>query len=256
MMLPEKKQILIDYLDNVLEGDERLQAEQLLRDEPEAAAELEDLRFSADLIREAAITEQVMAARKAFSSAAPVITMQPKQGAVVRSFSKNALRAAAVLIVLLGSASVLKYSTTNSSSVYDNNFTSFELSASRGNNDDGALEKAYRTKNWTAVESIAAAAKEKTGKTWFLAGMAELELKKYDNAIVYFNKVTALNENNPSPYFEDEAEYYLAMANLGAGNNADAVTILKKIRADKQHLFYKKAAGISALDLKVLEMKK
>ena len=47
------------------------------------------------------------------------------------------------------------------------------------------LEKAYRNKDWTGVENIFTSQKEKTTKSWFLAGMAEMELKNYAAAICF-----------------------------------------------------------------------
>ena len=250
------EEILIDYLDNRLEGEESLSAEQLIREDAAAAQELDHLRFSVELIREVAVLDQVTAARTAFSAGAKVVPMQKKEsGVVVRSFSKNAMRVAATVLLLVGAATMYKYSITNASSVYDQNFTSFDLSTSRGNNNDGELEKAYRTKNWTSVENIFNGQKEKTTKSWFLAGMAEMELKNYDKAIVSFNEVMNLNRNNADPYFQDEAEYYLAMGYLGAKKPVEGLAILKRIRSDKDHLFYKKASSIPALDLKLLELK-
>lgn len=250
------EQILIDYLDNRLEGADRLEAEQLIRANAAAAQEMEALQFSVELIREAAVLDQVQEVRKTFHATAKVVTLQKKEnGAVVRSFSKNALRIAAMVLVLLGAASVYKYSVTSTSSVYEQNFASFELATSRGSNNDGELEKAYRNKNWTAVESIVAGQKDRTQKSWFLAGMAEMELKNYEKAIVSFDTVLQLNQKNTEPYFQDEAEYYLALSHLGAKQPEQAVAILKKIRSDKDHLFYKKASAIPAIDLKVLDIK-
>jgi len=255
-MSPSNKQILIDYLDNRLEGEERLSAEQLIRQDAAAAQELEELMFSVELIREAALLEQVIGVRKEFSAEAKIIPLQRKEnGAIVRSFSKNALRIAASVFLLVGAASAYKYSVTTTSSVYDQNFSSFELGTSRGNNHDGELETAYRNKNWAGVENIFIAQKEKTTKSWFLAGMADMELKNYAAAILSFHEVMNLNKNNAAPLFQDEAEYYLAMSYLAAKQPADGVAILNKIRNDKDHLFYKKASAISVLDLKLLELK-
>lgn len=251
-----KEQILIDYLDNSLGGEELVKAEQLIREDASAASELEYLRFSVELIREAAVLEQVNAVRTSFSAGAKVVSIEKKEsGAVVRSFSKNMLRIAATVLLLVGAASMYKYSTTNASSVYNQNFASFDLSTSRGSNNDGELEKAYRNKNWTAVESLFSVQKEKTVKSWFLAGMAEMELKNYTAAIVSLNEVITLNKTYTESYYQDEAEYYLALSYLGANKPAEGVAILKKIRGDKDHLFYKKASAIPALDLKLLELK-
>jgi tetratricopeptide (TPR) repeat protein len=255
-MSASKQEILIDYLDNRLEGEERLSAEQLIREDPAAAQELEEFTFSVELIREAALLEQVIGVRKEFN-AAKVIPLQKKETSVIRgSFSRNALRIAAAVLLLVGAASVYKYSVTTTTSVYEQYFSSFELDASRGNNHDGELETAYRNKNWAAVENIFTAQKEKTTKSWFLAGMAGMELKNYAAAILSFQEVMNLNRNNAAPSYQDEAEYYLAMSWLAAKQPADAVPILHKIRNDKDHLFYKKASAMSALDLKLLELKK
>jgi hypothetical protein len=256
-MLPEQEQILIDYLDNQLQGQERQQAEQFLQQDLAAAQELEHLLFSVELIREAAVLEQVMAVRTEQQGKAKVISIQKNEGgAVVRSFSRTFLRVAVAVLLFAGAGSVYKYSTTNASSVYDQGFSPFELNTSRGNNNDGKLEQAYRNKNWNEVENIASLEKEKNNKTRFLAGMAAMELKNYNKAIEFFNEIILANQNSTNPVFQDEAEYYLAMADLGANKPAAGAAILRKIRADKEHLFYKKASAISALDLKLLELKK
>jgi tetratricopeptide (TPR) repeat protein len=255
-MSTSNEQILIDYLDNSLEGAERLEAEQLILGDAAAAGQLETLRFSTELVREAAVLDQVMEVRKSFSVAARVVPLQQKNtGAVVRSFSKNVFRIAAMVVLVLGAASVYKYSSTTSAAVYNDNFSSFELSTSRGSNDDGELEKAYRSKNWISVEAIAAAQKNNNQKTSFLAGVAEMELKQYDKAITAFNNVMQLNQQTTAPYFQDEAEYYYALASLAANKPTEALAMLRKIRNDKEHLFNKKALAIPAIDLKVLDIK-
>ena len=255
-MAHSNEQILIDYLDNRLEGAERLGAEQLIREDASAAQELAALRFSTELIREVAVLDQVVEVRKSFAAGAMVVPMQQKEsGAVVRSFSKRVWSVAAMVLLVLGAASVYKYSSVTGASVYNENFSSFELSTSRGSNNDGELEKAFRNKNWTAVERIADVKKDNDQKSLFLAGIAEMEVKNYDKAIASFNKVMQLNQHNATPYFQDEAEYYYALANLAANKPAEGVSMLQKIRENKDHLFNKKALAITALDLKLLDIK-
>jgi len=256
-MLAEQKEILVDYLDNQLEAAERLKAEQLLREDATAVAALQELEFSVALVREAAVLEQVKAARHEFYAGAKVVPMEKKQaGAVVRSFSKNVLRVAAMVVLVAGAASVYKYSVTDGSSVFEKNYTSFELSTSRGQNDDGSLEQAYRNKDWKKVMDAARNGTGTSTKANFLAGMAAMETKEYNNAVSYFKQVLQINAHATAPLFQDEAEYYLAMADLAANQPAEGIAILKKIRADKDHLFYKKANRISSLDVKLLELKK
>ena len=251
------EEILINYLDNNLEATDRLQVEELLRLDADSAKELEQLQFSVALIREAGLKAQVAAVRNDYQSAAKVVPMQAQTGntAVVRSLYKNVFRVAAMVLLLLGAAAIYEYSATNSYGMFEKNYASFDLNTSRGNNDDGEIEKAYRNKDWAAVKNIFAANKENSTKAWFLSGMAELETKNYDKAIASFKEVMNQNKGKANEYFQDEAEYYLAMSSLAAGHTTDGVTILKKIRADKNHLFNKKASEISSLDLTALGLK-
>jgi hypothetical protein len=251
------QETLIDYLDNKLEGEERIEAEKLISGNPAAAQDLEHLRLSVELVREAAVLDQVTEARNNFVQGAKIVPMQSTNsgGAVVRSMSKNIMRIAVMILLLVGVASIYKYSATTSSSVYTNNFTSYDLETSRGANDDGEIEKAYRAKDWNGVINKVAAKRAATAKAFFLAGMAAMELKNYDNAVVSFNNAMNFNKNNPNPQYQDESEYYLALSYLASSKPDNGMVILDKIKADKEHLFNAKASAISELDLKILALK-
>lgn len=240
-MSPSNEQILIDYLDNTLEGSDRLQAEKLIREDTAAAKELADLQFSVELIREVGVLEQVQEVRKSFDASAKVVPLQKKEtGAVVRSLSKNVFRVAAMIVLVLGALSVHKYANTTTGSVYNDNFSSYELSGSRGAGNDGDLEKAYRNKNWTGVENAFSLQTVKTAKSWFLAGMADMEQKKYDQAITSFAEAININRNSADPVYQDEAEYYQALAYLAAKNLQKVWPFLKKSGAIKTISFIKK----------------
>ena len=177
-MSPLEEQILIDYLDSNLEGENIQSAEQLISENEEAAKEFEHLQFSVELIREYGLQEQVAAARKEFQATAIVKPFeQQSSGAVVRSLYKNAFRAAAIVLLLLGSAAVYEYAATDSASVFERNYISFDLNTSRGNDGDADIEKAYRNKDWASVLNIFDRQKENSTKSCFLAGMADMELK-------------------------------------------------------------------------------
>lgn len=250
------QEILINYLDNSLETADRLQVEEMLRQDADAVNELEQIQFSVALIREAGLKEQVAAIRGEYQSTAKVKSIETQTGvAVVRSLYKNVFRVAAMVLLLLGAAAIYEYSATSSASVFEKNYGSFDLNTSRGNDNDGDIEKAYRNKDWAAVKNSFAANKENNTKAWFLNGMAEIESKNYEKAIASFKEVMKQNNGKADAYFQDEAEYYLAMGNLAAGHTKEGLAILKKIRADKNHLFNKKASEISSLDLATLQLK-
>jgi hypothetical protein len=255
-MSPQEQALLIDHLDSKLQGQSVPDAVRLIREFPEAFTEFEHLQFSVELIREYGVQEQVAAAKRAFRSTAmrkPIY--RQSSGAVVRSLYKTVLRAAAIVLLLVGSAAVYEYATTNSASVFEKGFVSYDLSTSRGNDVDADIEKAYRNKDWSSVINIFDSKKENNTKNWFLGAMAEMQLKKYDRAILSLNEVMLQNKTNPVAYFQDEAEYYLALSYIAAKKPVEGVAILKKIIGDKNHLFNERASEISGIDLEVLELK-
>jgi tetratricopeptide (TPR) repeat protein len=85
--------------------------------------------------------------------------------------------------------------------------------------------------------------------------MANLELKKYSEAIDAFGQVIAANAKSGDNYFQDEAEYYLALAYLASNQATKAMPLLEKIRADKNHLYNEKVNTMSSIDFGILRYK-
>src|SRR6478735_12107053 len=121
------EQTLIDYLDNKLEGNDLLKAEQLLREDSSAAEELKNLLFSVELIREAGVVAEVATVRNDFHSGAIVRPMkQEETGAIVKPmFGNRLLRIAVMIVLLMGAVVIHRYAVTNTSSVFDEYYSSF-----------------------------------------------------------------------------------------------------------------------------------
>jgi tetratricopeptide (TPR) repeat protein len=85
--------------------------------------------------------------------------------------------------------------------------------------------------------------------------MADMEAKKYDEAIGMFQQVLAANNLAGSDYFEDESEFYLAMAWLARNDVKEAMPLLDKIKADKTHLYHDVVVRMSSLDLRIAAYK-
>ncbi|HYC27171.1 MAG TPA: tetratricopeptide repeat protein, partial [Chitinophagaceae bacterium] len=88
------------------------------------------------------------------------------------------------------------------------------------------------------------------------AGAAYLELNQPAKAAGMFSQLLENNQRTQSNYFQDEAEYYLAVSYIGNNDASKAIPILRKIRADKGHLYHDKAEKVSMLDLQILSWKK
>jgi len=252
-MEQNKQYLLIDHLDNNLFGEELLEVERLIRDDKEVAQEWNFLQIAVDAVQETGIYNQVASVRNQYKAQQENI-VKPT-GGVVRSMSKNVLRIAATVLILVGAAIAYKYIAVTPASMYNEYYTSFDLNTTRGVENTDAIEQAYRHKNWESVISLSNAVIVKTNKTLFLTGMANLELKKYDAAINSFENIIASNAKTGDNYFQDEAEYYLALGYLANNQAAKALPLLEKIKADKNHLYNEKVKNMSSLDLNILDQK-
>jgi hypothetical protein len=185
---------------------------------------------------------------------APEFTIIPSQ-AIVRTmnFSKAMLRIAAVIIILISSATVYKYTSVNSLSMYNKQFTSYELRITRGETKRDLQAFTYQNENWLDVIAINNLAPVKTNKSRFLAGMAQLELKQYPAALELFKEVLA---NKTDDSFHEDAEYYSSLGFLADHQAKRALEMINQIRANPDHKYYFLVRNMSPLDLKIIEIKK
>jgi len=267
----QKTNALIDHLDKDFAGaDNQVSPEttaataRLIIEDEEAAKEWAYLKVAVDAVQEAGLYQQVASVRQQWETQAettPEVQQQdhpPAEnpaGGVVRNMYRNMMRAAAIILVLLAGGAIFRYVRLSSSSLYSEYYTSYELNTSRGAAGQDAIEQAYTARNWNEVLTLSADAKTGTNKTEFLAGMADLELKKFDDAIAHFEQVIASNTHSGQDYFEDEAEYYLAMSWLAKRKVNEAMPILEKIKANKSHLFHDKVEKMSFTDLRLVQYK-
>jgi len=252
-MTQDRQQILIDHLDHVLAGEPSPETEALINSDPELVSEWRAIFFALDGIREAGLHEKVSTVRNQYQAQQNIVAKPA--GGVVRSLYRNAFRVAACLFLLIGTVAVYKYSTVNSVGTYQEYYQSFELNTTRSSVNQDAVEQAYRAKDWKQVMTLSSTQEPKTNKTTFLAAMATMELKDYGAAIKLFNQIIAANAKSGDNYFQDEAEYYLALAYLANNEAANALPLLKKIRNDKNHLYNQKAGELSGVDLRILDLK-
>ena len=164
------------------------------------------------------------------------------------------LQIAAALIVVIVSAGVIKVANTRPEGVFDKNYSDYQLSVTRGADVSDALEQAYRSRNWAAVYSAFDAAHARTQRDYFLTAMAHMQQKEYYEAISLLKTVILYNQSR-EPYFEDEAEYYLAMNYLATGQASPAIALFDKIKADPRHVYHSRVEEMGKLDLGILRIR-
>ena len=253
-MSPNESNLLVDHLDRNLDGAELHAIEQLIRNDEQAAAEWQLLQFTASNIREAGLYEQVRSVRKEYEASKNEVATVKSTGGIVRSMNQKLMRVAAVFVLVTFSVTLFKFLSVSDSSVYKNYYSSYELHTSRSLNIDDRLDNAYKDRKWSEVVTIVNTLPEKNNKHTFLGGMAALELKQYDQAISSFQAVLNQNRVSADDYFNEEAEYYLAMSYLANKDADKGVAILEKISRDKSHQ-YNQAVAKMGIDFKILRLK-
>ena len=259
------QELLIDHLDQILQGQSLPEAEALIRRNANAREEWQYLQLAVDAIQHNALQAKVAAIRAEMQggTGSGIIaemrrradTATPANRPVVRSITRSIIRIAAAVVLVAGSLIVYKLATVSAAGFYDEHFTSYQLPTARGGAAIDLLEQAFRDADWTAVNAAYNNKTDKTNKDHFLAGMAAMELKQFPPAIERFTQVLNNNVAAGDTYFQDETEYYLALAHIANGETEKALPLLKKIKADNNHPYREKARAMSGTDLKILELK-
>ena len=248
---------MIDHLDATRLGTGAEDVDARIAADPETSQEWKELGLAVDAVQQAAIYQHVTDVRAAWLANQTISSTVPvTNGAVVRSMTRVALRAAAVILLVGASAVIYKYTVTSASGIYSENYTPYNLNTSRGaTTAQDELESAYQAHNWAGVDEAFRKKKARDNKSYFLEGVADMQVKHYDEAIGMFQQVIAANTLSGSDYFEDEAEFYLAMSWLARNDVKEAMPLLDKIRADKTHLYHDVVEKMSTLDLRIAAYK-
>lgn len=249
----EQNQTLIDHLDRSLREGITAETQEMIDSDPELIREWRFLHLAVDAIQDAGLYEEVGTVKEQWKIQQQTTVAKPSTG-LLRSITRNTAKIAAMLVLVGAGVAFFKYATISSGSLYDKYYSSYSLNTSRGAAEEDAMDKAYQARDWQTVVSLFNPAK-RTNRTDFITGMADLELKKYDDAIEHFEQVLAANAQAGTDYFQDEAQYYLAISWLAKDKVNEALPILEKIRADKNHLYHDKVEQMSFLDLRLVQYK-
>jgi hypothetical protein len=270
-MTPEETRKLIDQLDENRKGQPPVLP--VADQDPQAAQEWYYLNLAVDAVRNAGLYDQVARVKENLreeSTPVKAITEpymavpanQPSRPVterssptIIRTIGKYSMRAAAVMLIITSGSVIYKYVTVSSSSLYDRYFGSYSLNTSRGETTTSPIVDAYNTKDWNQVLTLAGTAGAKDNQAEFLAGMADLQLNRCSDAITHFEQVIAANAQASTDYYQDEAEYYLAISWLACKKVNQAMPILEKIKADPHHQYHQKVAEMSFFDLRLAQYK-
>jgi hypothetical protein len=248
------QEILIDYLDQQLSPEISSRIANRVKENKETATELQYLKLAIDTVHQDAIRQQVSMVRRSFENDQTISVK--KTNGILRTMYRTSLRIAAVFVFLAGIAILYKYITVDRQSVYEKQFTGYELSNTRGQADTDAISNAFQNKNWIEVTKIYSNESAPSNKSGYLAAMAEMQQNHFPQAVAIFENLLNTNRKTGDNSFQEETEYYLSLAYLMNHEVNKSVQLIHKIKADTSNTYYPIVSRISSIDLKIIELKK
>jgi len=152
---------------------------------------------------------------------------------------KTILGCAAISFVFMSmSCCLYLYINANPKKLFSENYRRYERIILRGASPHSVLEEAYNQGDMDSVIMDSKSMNSLTPEEYLLTGIAYLEKKQPDKAIETFQILIKTNQDAKTDFFEDAAEYYLAMGYLDNMQPEKAMPILEKIKADPENRYY------------------
>lgn len=247
-------EMLIRYMDKELSSDEIPAVEKLLQEDADTNERYQLLLAAKQAIRSQGLKRRVSNLQNEYLQNNASIK-QGKTKLIRLSFTKTITRIAAVFILAIAGYGIYEYNTTSYESVFNNNFSNYDLPVNRSANTITSIDSLYNLAKYSAVIAALQTKPQKDQQDYFIEAQSYLHLNNTEKAIEDFKAVQNLNENSTEKYFEDETDYYLALAYIKSGNVEEGKNELNKIMSDKTHLYYNQAKKISGLKLEILKWK-
>jgi tetratricopeptide (TPR) repeat protein len=174
-----------------------------------------------------------------------------------RLYFKNKFSlAAACFITLVGASASWLYLTTNPKKLFDEHYHSYRPLVLRGNSNPSSLKAAYVDGKMDSVIWEFKNLNSPVPEEYLLAGIAFLEENKPEKAIETFKILIQKNSNSKTDFFEDDAEYYLAMSYLSNNESDKAMPYFEKIKADPENHHYEDVSDIFLMKVQNTIVKK
>ncbi|MBC7920634.1 MAG: hypothetical protein H7Z75_06030 [Ferruginibacter sp.] len=249
---------LIDrYLDQQLPPEQVWQLEKELRENTELREQLDSVRIVREAVQSRALNAQMKDFHRQFIAE---VRTQPGEGNGIgwpkRPFGRWVVRIAASLFLGVLGYGAYQYSTLDAGRFYAAKFLPYQLPTTRSDAKTlTRLDSLYRAGNSRAVVELFEKLPTKGPRDYFLTGMAHLRRREFNRAIVLLSLLRQQNRRRAANYFDQETDYYLALAYLGAHRVEEAYPLFKKIYDNPRHLYHQTVTKQDLLGLQVLDTK-
>jgi tetratricopeptide (TPR) repeat protein len=164
--------------------------------------------------------------------------------------------AAASFLICFGICAFYLYVKSNPEKLFSENYTHYTPHILREATGPSHLRAAYTGGKMDSVIWDFKNTNAPIPEEYLLAGIAYLEKNEPGKAIETFKTLIRTNENSKTDYFEDDAEYYLAMSYLDDNQTGKALPLFEKIQSEPENRHYEDVSELFLLKLKISIAKK
>ncbi len=159
-------------------------------------------------------------------------------------------------VVTAGFCTLYIYIKAAPGKLFSENYHHYDRHVLRGGESYSALAEHYSSGKMDSVIWDFKNLNAPVPEEYLLAGIAYLEKNQPEKAIETFKTLIAKNQNSKTDFFEDDAEYYLAMSYLDNQESEKALPIFEKIKADPENRHYPDVDEIFLLTVRTAIAKK
>lgn len=229
-----------DLLDTWVKGEISMDnlAEQLGLSPNETARQSTIHRASLHAIEYAAVQKQVASVHKSFI--AKGLPRKEKLAIPSLPLYKWTMRIAASGVVMVGLFLGRELFFSGGNELYNSFFQNYTTITERSesNYQNNVLLEAFRNNDYNKVITVFSNTTEASTRDKFLAGYAYLQTEKPVEAVSLFSEIQHWNKQNHTLIYQDEAEYYQAIAYLQTGNGEKAYELFHAISENPEHTYY------------------
>jgi tetratricopeptide (TPR) repeat protein len=164
--------------------------------------------------------------------------------------------AVAGLIIMLELSGLYMYFNNSPAKLFSKNYHPYQPHITRGISGGSSTKNAYSDGNMDSVISAFNKDNAPVPEEYLLAGIAFLEKNQPTKAIETFQQLIQRNAEAKTDFFEEDAEYYLAMSYLSNNETEKAMPIFEKIQSDPEHPYNSQVSDWFVLNIKTLIAKK
>jgi tetratricopeptide (TPR) repeat protein len=226
------EEILMKYLDEELTSQERVNLENLLKEDDELRKRLENLRLAKEAVRYYSIQSAVANVGAEWKHSHSVPEERPKAKVVsLKRVGLYALATACILFAVIR-ISLFFNSHLTPERVYQEAYVDYKPGSSRSAKQSGtSIILAYQQNNYQEVIRLSHNG-NLTPQEQLITAIAYLKANKAADAVPYLE---ALQSNTT---YHQDSEFYLALAYLKIRQFDKSLNLLKKIQSDPNHLYH------------------